>query len=136
MPSFLAGQKQRSCGIKQTSLYGHHITTPLLDVHVQATLLLHTLATIQKAVTRLPRASTFLHWSRSLTVMFPVPGPTSNTTSVGRRAAWREKGEGNVITYVITCGPRVQNIKAKVCVNVCLMRVYTYVCVCRTLVGV
>jgi hypothetical protein len=34
---------------------------------------------------------TFLHWSSSFTVMFPVPGPTSNTTSVGRNADWTEQ---------------------------------------------
>ena len=34
---------------------------------------------------------TFSAFSSSLTVMFPVPGPTSNTTSVGLRAAFRHK---------------------------------------------
>lgn len=32
------------------------------------------------------QAITFLHFSRILTVIFPVPGPISRTTSVGRRA--------------------------------------------------
>lgn len=32
---------------------------------------------------------TFLAFSSSLTVMLPVPGPTSRTTSVGLRAAWK-----------------------------------------------
>lgn len=37
---------------------------------------------------------TFLAFSSSFTVMLPVPGPTSRTTSVGRNAAWKT---GNVV---------------------------------------
>jgi len=33
---------------------------------------------------------TFLAFSNSLTVMLPVPGPTSKTTSVGLSAAWKD----------------------------------------------
>ncbi len=46
---------------------------------------------------------TFLHWSKSFTVIFPVPGPTSRTTSVERRAAWRGGREGGREECEHTC---------------------------------
>lgn len=42
------------------------------------------------------QAITCLHWSSNLTVMLPVPGPTSSTTSVGLRLAWSHQYKRSV----------------------------------------
>jgi len=59
--------------LKQHSRYDHEYTQMSLVKH--CTLVYYVIVT-------------FLHLSNSLTVMLPVPGPTSSTTSVGERAAY------------------------------------------------
>jgi len=41
---------------------------------------------------------TFLHFSSNFTVILPVPGPTSNTTSVGVRAAYNVDNKHSIKT--------------------------------------
>ena len=68
---------------------------------------------------------TFLHWSRSLTVMFPVPGPTSNTTSVERRAAWRGGGGRSCNPFAVHVGKKRYRVYTSICITF-----MSCVCVC------